>query len=75
MGGQRSGFGGSQPSQNYRTESVPVLREREIMQPPVGDRAAVIHIKASELGITSKPLSSTCTATRRRRRHSYSAAR
>jgi len=53
--GQR-GFGGGVPSQSYRTESVPVLREREIMQPPVGERAALIHIKASELGITSKPL-------------------
>jgi type IV secretory pathway TraG/TraD family ATPase VirD4 len=49
------GFG-SRPSQNINTESVPVLREREIMQPPVGARAAVVHIKAAELGITGKPL-------------------
>jgi type IV secretory pathway TraG/TraD family ATPase VirD4 len=54
--GGRGGFGGSQTSQNYRTESVPVLREREIMQPPVGERAALLHVKAAELGITPKPL-------------------
>lgn len=54
--GGRGGFGGSQTSQSYRTESVPVLREREIMQPPLGERAALIHIKAAELNITPKPL-------------------
>ena len=57
VGGPRSAFGGTPPpTQTVGTESVPVLREREIMQPPVGERAAVIHIKAQELGITTKPL-------------------
>ncbi len=56
VGGPRSGFGGAQQSQTIGTEAVPVLREREIMQPPIGGRAAVVHIKAQELGITTKPL-------------------
>ena len=43
-------------TQNVNTESVPVLREREIMQPPVGGRPAVIHLKLPELGVTQKPL-------------------
>jgi type IV secretory pathway TraG/TraD family ATPase VirD4 len=54
--GARRGLGGTRPSQSYGMESVPVLREREIMQPPVGARPAVVHVKATELGITSKPL-------------------
>ena len=44
------------PTQSYGTESVPVLREREIMQPPFGGRAAIVHVKAPELGVTGKPL-------------------
>ncbi|MDX6720556.1 MAG: hypothetical protein QOJ63_2810 [Solirubrobacteraceae bacterium] len=57
VGGPRSAFGGTPPpTQTVGTESVPVLREREIMQPPVGERAALIHVKAQELGITTKPL-------------------
>lgn len=43
-------------SQSVNTESVPVLREREIMQPPVGGRPAIVHVKAPELGVTAKPL-------------------
>jgi type IV secretory pathway TraG/TraD family ATPase VirD4 len=54
--GVRSPFGSGRPSQTLGTEAVPVLREREIMQPPFGGRAAVVHIKAPELGVTSKPL-------------------
>lgn len=53
FGGGRPGYG---TSQTMGTESVPVLREREIMQPPVGDRPALVHVKASEMGITPKPL-------------------
>ena len=56
VGGPRTGFGSPPPTQTLGTESVPVLREREIMQPPVGERAAIVHIKAQELGITTKPL-------------------
>jgi len=48
--------GGGSTSQTFGTESVPVLREREIMHPPFGARAAVIHVKAPELGVTSKPV-------------------
>lgn len=54
-GGQRTGWGPN-VNQSYATEAVPVLREREIMQPPVGDRPALVHIKAPELGITPKPI-------------------
>ena len=56
VGGPRTGFGAPVPSQTLGTESVPVLREREIMQPPVGERAAIVHVKAQELGVTTKPL-------------------
>jgi type IV secretory pathway TraG/TraD family ATPase VirD4 len=56
VGGPRSGFGGARPTENYGTESVPVLREREIMQPPFGGRPAVVHVNAQELGVTGKPL-------------------
>ena len=56
VGGPRTGFGAPPPSQTLGTEAVPVLREREIMQPPVGQRAAVVHVKAQELGVTTKPL-------------------
>ena len=33
-----------------------MLREREIMQVPFGDRPAVVHVNARELGITTKPM-------------------
>lgn len=56
VGGPRAGLGSAQPSQSFGTESVPVLREREIMQPPVGARPALVHVNAGELGITGKPL-------------------
>ncbi len=49
-------MGGSAPTQTFGTEAVPVLREREIMHPPFGSRAAVVHVKAAELGVTAKPL-------------------
>lgn len=52
--GRRSVFG-PPPSQSYGTEAVPVLREREIMEQPFGARTAAVHVKARELGITSKP--------------------
>lgn len=55
-GGQPSMFGPGRPGRSYGTESVPVMREREVMQPPFGPRCAVVHVKAPELGITSKPL-------------------
>jgi type IV secretory pathway TraG/TraD family ATPase VirD4 len=56
VGGPRSGFGAPTPTQTLGTEAVPVLREREIMQPPFGGRAAIVHVKAQELGVTGKPL-------------------
>jgi type IV secretory pathway TraG/TraD family ATPase VirD4 len=55
-GPRMRGLGGLETSQNVGVEPVPVLREREIMQPPVGGRPAVIHVKAPELGVTAKPL-------------------
>lgn len=55
-GAYGGGFGGNAPSQTLGTEAVPVLREREIMQPPVGGRAALVHVKAPEIGVTGKPL-------------------
>lgn len=36
--------------------TVPVLGDREIMQPPFGPRCAIAHVNATELGIPSKPL-------------------
>lgn len=54
-GGPSQGWGAAQPTQTYGTESVPVLREREIMQPPLGERPAVVHVKAQEIGVTTKP--------------------
>ncbi len=54
-GTHRTAWGAAPLNTSYATESVPVLRDREIMQPPVGDRPAVIHVKAPELQITSKP--------------------
>lgn len=51
----RRGMFAPSPSQSYGTESVPVLREREIMEQPFGPRTAVVHLKGGELGITSKP--------------------
>lgn len=53
----RARLGGSgPPTQTIGTEAVPVRRAREIMQPPFGGRAAIIHVKAPELGVTAKPL-------------------
>jgi type IV secretory pathway TraG/TraD family ATPase VirD4 len=49
------GLGGADTSQNVGTDSVPVMREREIMQPPIGARPAVIHVKAPEIKVTAKP--------------------
>jgi type IV secretory pathway TraG/TraD family ATPase VirD4 len=37
-------------------ESVPVLGDREITQPPFGPRCAIAHVNAAELGIPSKPM-------------------
>jgi type IV secretory pathway TraG/TraD family ATPase VirD4 len=37
-------------------ESVPVLGTREITQPPFGPRCAIAHVKATELGISGKPM-------------------
>ncbi len=48
--------GGGDRQQTLGTESVPVLREREIMQNPFGQRPAVVQVNARELGITTKPL-------------------
>ena len=55
-GGPRTGWGPSLPQQTLGTEAVPVLREREITQVPFGDRPAVVHVQARELGITTKPM-------------------
>jgi type IV secretory pathway TraG/TraD family ATPase VirD4 len=55
-GGPRQGWGPAIPQQSFGTEAVPVLREREIMQVPFGDRPALAHVNAHELGITPKPL-------------------
>jgi type IV secretory pathway TraG/TraD family ATPase VirD4 len=55
-GGPRQGWTPNIPQQTLGSEAVPVLREREITQPPFGDRPAVIHVNARELGVTSKPL-------------------
>jgi hypothetical protein len=55
-GGPQAGWGQTQTQQNYGTETVPVLREREIMQPPFGNRPGIVHLKAQELGVTSKPI-------------------
>jgi type IV secretory pathway TraG/TraD family ATPase VirD4 len=55
-GGPGAGWGSAQAQQSFGTETVPVLREREIMQPPFGSRPGIVHLKAQELGITSKPL-------------------
>jgi type IV secretory pathway TraG/TraD family ATPase VirD4 len=55
-GGPRQGLGNNLPQQTLGVEAVPVLREREITQLPFGDRPAVVHVNARELGITTKPL-------------------
>ncbi len=55
MGGQ-GGFGYRGIQHTYGTETVPVLRDREIMQPPFGRRPGIVHVKAQELGITPKPI-------------------
>lgn len=54
-GGRSEGWF-STPQENFGTEAVPVLREREIMQNPFGSRPAVVQVYAGELGITAKPL-------------------
>jgi type IV secretory pathway TraG/TraD family ATPase VirD4 len=51
-----SGRAMGSPTQTLGTEAVPVLRDREIMHPPFGARAAFVHIKAPELRVTAKPL-------------------
>jgi type IV secretory pathway TraG/TraD family ATPase VirD4 len=56
VGGGGGGFGSGSPVQSLGTEAVPVLREREIMHPPFGGRTAFVHVKAPEIGLTSKPL-------------------
>jgi type IV secretory pathway TraG/TraD family ATPase VirD4 len=55
-GGPRQGWGANIPQQTLGSEAVPVLREREIMQLPFGDRPAVVHVNARELGITTKAM-------------------
>jgi Type IV secretory system Conjugative DNA transfer len=55
-GGSREGWGPPLPQHTLGTDAVPVLREREIAQIPFGDRPAVVHIQARELGVTTKPL-------------------
>jgi type IV secretory pathway TraG/TraD family ATPase VirD4 len=42
-------------NQSFGTQLVPVLGDREIMQPPEGGRPAVVHVKAPQVGVTSKP--------------------
>lgn len=54
--GGQGGFGYRGVQQTYGTETVPVLRDREIMQPPFGQRPGIVHVKAQELGITPKPI-------------------
>lgn len=44
------------PRQTLGTEAVPVLRERELLEQPFAQRAAIVHIKAPALGITGKPI-------------------
>lgn len=53
-GMQASGWG-NDVNRSFGTEMVPVLGEREVMAPPEGDRPAVVHIKASQVGVTTKP--------------------
>lgn len=55
-GGPSQGWGRAIPQQTLGSEAVPVLREREITQLPFGERPAVVHVNARELGVTSKPL-------------------
>jgi len=50
------GTGSGGVSMNRSFEDVPVLRSTEIMSPPLGQRPAVAHIKAPDLGITFKPI-------------------
>lgn len=52
---QHTGWG-TNANPSYDTELVPVLGDREIRQPPLPGRAAVLHVQAPELGITSKPI-------------------
>lgn len=49
------GWGSSPPQQTFDTEAVPVLRDREIAHVPFGERPAVVHVNARELGLTTKP--------------------
>ncbi|MDQ3777782.1 MAG: TraG/TraD/VirD4 family protein, partial [Actinomycetota bacterium] len=51
-----SGDHWSGPQRTLGMESVPVMREREIMQNPFGSRPATVQVNAGELGITTKPL-------------------
>jgi type IV secretory pathway TraG/TraD family ATPase VirD4 len=41
---------------SHSIDVVPVLGDREIMQPPFGGRCAIVHVKAPELGIPGKPM-------------------
>lgn len=54
--GPRGGFGAHQPNQSFGTEVVPVLRAREISQPPFGARPAIVQVNAAAQGIVPKPL-------------------
>lgn len=52
MTGGRTGRG---TTQSMSTESVPVLRDRELLHPPFGERPATVHLKTSEMGFSGKP--------------------
>lgn len=52
---QSTGGWNQAPGQSLSTQMVPVLGEREIMEPPAAERPAVVHVKASQQGVTSKP--------------------
>lgn len=55
-GPTRQSWPASRPTQTYNAEQVPVLREREIAEPPFGARPAIVHVQAREVGVTTKPL-------------------
>lgn len=55
-GGPSQGWGPAPSTLTLGTESVPVLREREIMQVPFGRFPAVVHVNGRSLGITTKPM-------------------
>jgi type IV secretory pathway TraG/TraD family ATPase VirD4 len=46
---------GAPVNQSFGTQLVPVMGDREMMQPPEGDRPSVVHVKAPQLGATPKP--------------------